>query len=265
MSKNESIRRDHDKERELNSDSSDSSQTTALGEAKPRRMQRLFLVALVLGGILVVGWLVRNQRRSADETNARDALRQLGALVVMDADRKHVHSVNLSLPAVDERFEEAMQLLPKLHDLEVLTLSGTAVTDKQLKYVAHCSRLTSLLLRRTGIGDAALDHITGLHDLVTLYLDRTNITADSLDRIGRLTNLAILDLSETKIDGDLAGLSSLNNLQHLLLNRVDLSDEAMETLGRLKRLRRLTIVDSHVSDQAINKLEQARPDIRVDR
>ncbi|MCA9230702.1 MAG: hypothetical protein KDA57_08620 [Planctomycetales bacterium] len=218
------------------------------------------LLFLVAGGI----WVFQSGRQSAAEQQARAELEMLGALVTLDASRAHVQGVNLSLPAVREQVELAMPLLAKLGYLEVLTLSNTAVTDEQMAHVAACRNLTSLVLKQTALGDAALVHIARLPRLSTLYLNESKITSEGLNEIGKLQGLTILDLSGTSLDGDLAGLATLGALKHLLLNGVELGETAVETIGKLPNLTRLTVNGSGLDAQAIEKLEQAKPGIRID-
>ena len=230
----------------------------------------LLAVLIVVVAVLVVAVVVGAPRqvwemyRARDEPDARKALKDLGALVVLDSSRKYAFSLNLGMPKVRDNLDAAIGHLPDLVYLENLALSKTTITDEQLANVAGLSYLASLRLGNTAVTDAGLFHITGLGNLRALYLGNTNITAKGLPMIGQIGSLAILDLSKTKVDGDFAALEKLDELKWLVIQDMEISDAAIDTLGRLPGLGRLSINRSQVSEEALARLKEAKPNIVID-
>jgi hypothetical protein len=213
-----------------------------------------------LSAALIYAWVEKERRLAVVEAEAARALKQLGALVMMDDRQQHVYSVDLRLAGVIDKIDAALLLLDQLPRLAVLQLSGTSVTDQQLRLIAGCRSLSLLALSQTSIGDQGLVHLTRLSRLQRLFAAETNITSGGLEQIAKLRRLEILDLSKTKIGGDLAPLADLDKVQHLLLNEVTLAAGAFETIAQMDSLRRLTIIGSRVESGVLAKLRAAKPD-----
>lgn len=244
------------------------------------RLGRSVLIAFLIIGAAGACYLGLGMWRGRNEGASGEALKEMGALIVMSSvgdyfsilegdfsaisGDKHVFSANLSLPKVRGRLDEALHFVPDLVYLEVIDLSRTTISDEQLASLAGLGRLTSITLNYTEIGDAGVAHLSGLGDLTALYLRETNVSAKGLNVIGRLPSLKILNLSKTKVEGDLAGLSKATNLNWLLMEGMEVSDAAIDTLAKLPILRRFTVIDGQVSEEAIARLRKAKPDITID-
>ena len=228
------------------------------------RIGRSILIAVLIVAVGLAAYKGREMYRALGEPDARKALEDLGALVVLNSSRKHAFSLNLGMPKVRDNLDVAVKHLPNLVYLENLALSKTTITDEQMANVAGLSYLTSLRLGSTAVTDVGLRHITGLGNLRALYLGNTNITAKGLPMIGNIGSLNILDLSKTKIDGDYAALANLKNLSWFVLQDMEVSDAAITTLSRLPKLGRLSLNRSQVSEEAIALLKEAKPNIVID-
>jgi hypothetical protein len=229
--------------------------------------RKIFVIATILSALsaaLFYGWVVKERNSVAAEAEAKRALKQLGALVIMDGNRQHVHSVDLRLAGVADKLDQAFHWLNQLPSLAIVQVSGTAVTDQQLGLIAGCRSLSMLGISQTAIGDEGLGHLTRLTNLERLFAADTCITSAGLERIAKLRRLQILELSRTKIGGDLAALADLDNLQHLLLSDVALGAEAIDTIVQMEGLRRLTITGNAVESTAITKLRAAKPNLTID-
>ena len=81
---------------------------------------------------------------------------------------------------------------PKLPEGPVveIDLSGTKVTDDNLRLLSELGELRTLNLHRTGISDAGIEHLMGLEHLTTLTLGDTRITNTGLKTLtkGRRSN-----------------------------------------------------------------------------
>ncbi|MGC8643967.1 MAG: leucine-rich repeat domain-containing protein, partial [Isosphaeraceae bacterium] len=115
-------------------------------------------------------------------------------------------------------------MLPKLWNLESLSLQECAVTAKGLAPLSRLNRLRELNLSRmnhirygvgpTGLSDACLVPIQGLTSLERLTLSGNRITDAGLAKLAGLSNLETLDLDATDVtDAGLVHLHALANLK----------------------------------------------------
>jgi Leucine-rich repeat (LRR) protein len=228
--------------------------------------KKLLPVLGVLGACLgavvaVVGvwWLLETGKNDA-ELAARDQLRQLEALIGMDASQDHVGTI-----IIRKNLDQALPLVGDLHRLTHLDLADTEFADQQAPLIVGLSRLNSLVLSNTKITDEGLMSLQGL-PVASLFLAGTAITPAAVDVISGIPSVQSLDLSRTNVQENLAPLARLPNLEWLLLNDVDLSnlgDDALDALARVPKLGRLTLKNTNISDAAVRRLKAARPGINI--
>ena len=78
--------------------------------------------------------------------------------------------------------------LPRLAQLQELSLGFTRITDAGLDRVKGLTQLRKLSLRYTNVTDAGLEQLKGLAGLQSLWLDRTKITDAGLNQLERFTS-----------------------------------------------------------------------------
>jgi hypothetical protein len=238
----------------------------ASAPVSPRRQSHWFAIA-ILAGMIALGtcWWVWSSRGAAErELAAKAELGKLGALVVMDADRQHVNSVNLSTLQSPDSLDRAVELLPQLPRIQSLHVEGTAFGDEHAAVVGRLNLLGDLALSNTKITDAALDELQGLSRLDTLYLLETAITSAGLSKISQIDSLKVLDISNTKVTGNFEPLRELTNLKHLLVQNLMLDAAAINAFGECPALSRLTLIGSTYPKEALDELRQKRPELAVD-
>lgn len=112
------------------------------------------------------------------------------------------------------------------------------------------------------------------------------VTDEDLAALGLLKSVRTLDLSDTKVSTpdylrEMTGLRSLNvsgtgvqntlgpvlptGLEELDLSRTEIGDFLLFDLAKFKNLRSLSVTESNVSEEAVTKLKQSRPAIRISR
>jgi MYXO-CTERM domain-containing protein len=91
--------------------------------------------------------------------------------------------------------------------LQTLDLSGTKVTDVELKDLAELKNVQLLDLSHTPVTDAGLKDLAGLENLQSLDLSSTNITDAGLMHLKRLKKLWWLSLRNTQVTD--AGIKAL--------------------------------------------------------
>ena len=102
--------------------------------APPHGWQRAVVVAAALAAIAVawMAWSHFGRLAIEKELAAKAVLADLGALVAMDSDRKHVNSVNLSTLKSPDSLDEAVGLLPALGAIKSLNspLGGRQIDSR---------------------------------------------------------------------------------------------------------------------------------------
>jgi Leucine-rich repeat (LRR) protein len=169
-----------------------------------------------------------------------------------------------------------IDILSGLTNLQKLSLADTKVND--IGALAGLTNLQELVLSDTQIGDIRV--LSGLTNLRILYLSRTQI--GNVNVLSGLTSLQFLNLSGTRVS-DIGALSGLTNLQELYLRdtqvsdvgclasltklqRLGLSRTKVNDIGGLSRLTRLQWLDltyTSVSDEQLNELKKALPDLVI--
>lgn len=82
--------------------------------------------------------------------------------------------------------KQSYELMDGLPNLEQIQLSGSNITDDELRVVSGALRLRGIGLDDTDITDKGLKHLKGLRDLETIQAERTNITNEAIQRtLGR--------------------------------------------------------------------------------
>jgi hypothetical protein len=154
---------------------------------------------------------------------------------------------------------------PLLASLETLSIQAS-ITDEGMACLRNCRKLKTLALGETRVSDAGLAHLSRLESLETLSMGATGVTDDGLAALRGLKNLKSLSLRSTKVHGPgLAHLEGLVALERLSLARTSLLDEGLETIARMKALKWLTLWESQVSPEAIDRLQAARPTLKIDK
>lgn len=239
---------------------------TAITSSRPR--WRAWFVVAIFATVLAGGlayWLRVGNLATARELAAKAELAKLGALVVMDSQRKHVDSVNLTTLKSADTLDQAVSLLAAMKHIRSLNVDGTKFQDRHALIVGQMTSLENLVLNRTAITDAALEKLVGLSQLKTLQLVDTSVTNAGMDSVGRMRALMIIDLSGAKVTGNFAPLGRLQGLKWLVAQRLSLEATAIAAIGECPSLGRLTLKDSTCPSVSLDELAQKRPGLTIDR
>lgn len=226
-------------------------------------------IASVLGILLVVVGVAglrywQGQQLVATEKEAAAKLKEMKALVGMDATRTSVATVTLVTISDPEIRKSAIALLPKLYRLTSLDIRQIPLTEEHLKAIAKCRKLQSLNLNECTLEDSAVKHLFRLKELQALYLTQTPITQAALPTIQNLSQLKILDLSETRVTGGLDPLSGIPQLEWLLLRSLQLQPKSLSALAKCKKLTRLSLAGTKVAADEISALKGQIAGLAVD-
>jgi internalin A len=138
--------------------------------------------------------------------------------------------------------------------VEVLDLTETPFSDRDMAHLRTFVRLQVLNLSYTDIGDLGLKEIQHLKQLEVLDLCGTNTSDVGMSALTKVTTLFVTRLDDTNIGGSggLASLASSIGLSELSLNRTRTSDSDFAKLAHLNSLTRLSVSGTNISGDFLN-------------
>ena len=150
--------------------------------------------------------------------------------------------------------------LPKLPQLAVLDLSGTAITDEAAESLSAMQGLRTLLVSDTKLGDAGIQHLTALPSLEILNLSGTSLSNDGVTALTKIQSLKKLNLSRTAIAGPCLGpLLRLVELRSLALDGTQADFDTEAGLDGFGRLAHLSLRQRAIGKAAIQDLQHCDP------
>jgi internalin A len=208
---------------------------TALGWLpSPERLQSVTLrqcrCVVDLGGLLVKATSLRSVYFSGTNL-AGKALRGLSSA-------KNLKFAELGGTGADD---ELLALLPT-HQLRVLDLKGTRVSNKGVAALANCPDLKVLDLSGTRVGDEGVSHLGELRELTFLDLSHTRVGDVGMQAVGHDLRLRELRLADTRVrDGGLVQFKNLVSLATLDLSGTGITDAGIGSLSAMSELVSLDI------------------------
>jgi hypothetical protein len=159
-------------------------------------------------------------------------------------------------------------VLMEFHFLTAPRPGARRVDDGGLAYLRRLDHLKHLNLRSTRITDRGLDTVAGLHRLQWLNLAYTSVTNAGLARLANLNELQCLDLHSARqvSDDGLVHLKGMAKLAELdLRDNPRITDAGLEPLRAMSSLRVLDLKGTAVTDQGVDRLRRALPNLDVRR
>ncbi len=95
--------------------------------------------------------------------------------------------------------DQAMLVIAKLTNLEILDLTQTDVTDQTISHLTGLTKLRVLILNGTRITNAGVAQIAQLTQLQELYLGNTRIDDAAVEHLKKMKDLDVLVLLDTGI------------------------------------------------------------------
>ena len=130
------------------------------------------------------------------QTKAVEALKELGAVIVVDAKSPGKPPIRLML-------------------------KGDTVTDKCLDHVLALSKLQEIEFNDTAVSGAGVKRLKGLPNLRDLILRNSILDDDDLENLEELTNIRKLTMNDNRITGSgLKYLKKLSKLKYLHLGEL---------------------------------------------
>lgn len=146
------------------------------------------------------------------------------------------------------------RVLPGTPATEV-DLSGTAVTNADLRLLSNRDEIRTLNLHRTGISDAGVEHLKSLSHLTTLTIGDTRVTNAGLEALTSLDQLQFIGLHGTRVnDEGVKHLKAFPHLKSLFLSKTDVTDESINTVKGLTDLELLWLAETRITDAGLAEL-----------
>jgi len=128
--------------------------------------------------------------------------------------------------------DKSMEFVAKLENLEYLELTDNHITDAGTRRIQCIQTLSTLDLTGTQVTDKIAEVVNQFHNLKSLVLSRTSVTNACLQQLQGSQKLESLGLSETGIDDDgIAHLAKFPNLMKLSLRDLNLTDRSLTSLS----------------------------------
>ena len=179
---------------------------------------------------------------------------------------------NLDLVATNAG-DEAMRFLAPLSELSYLQV-GEAVSDEGLIRICDVISLNTINISSPKITDAGLRDMWRMQRLTTLRLDHheAKITGEGFAPLTEAKQLGTLTVrSKAFTDKGMEYLSMMPQLRSLTIGNwhggsPELTDKGLLMLLELEKLRYLSIgiKNTQITDEALEKLKQANPDLRLE-
>ena len=166
--------------------------------------------------------------------------------------------------------DELMPHVATLKSVKEVSIEKGGFTDQHVRHLRKISSLNSLVLGDSELTDAGAEELAGIlarTEIENLCLDSAPITSAALSSISQVKSLMTLDLTATNVADDLTALAKMANLQWLLIRDMDLSklsEPSLTTLAELPELRRLTVTNTGLTTEAIQRLKRAKPGLNLE-
>lgn len=183
--------------------------------------------------------------------------------------------------------DKSCSVLAKLNNLRTLSLEKTAISDTCISELVKMKNLTRLFVNDTAIDGSGFKYFKSKID--EIYASRTHLNDSGLKFIGKMSQLNYLDISGTRItDKGLLYLAGIEGLQHLDLRdtaitskgvidllaktrnlitlhlaRTDLTNEVINSLSLAKTLKDLTLYNTRITIEGVEKLRVALPNTQI--
>jgi len=198
-------------------------------------------------------------------TESGTGQRRFWSEAIADVESGMAAEIDVDEP-IDDRKLEDLQRVPQL---EVLKLSQLRTSVAGLSSLRHVAQLRQLVLRGVPLDDAGLEQLAVLKRLQILNLPQTRVSNDGLRYLAAFPDLQLLRLGSPDLDDDgvrrIAELcrAELPQLRFLHLMAPEISDRGLAAVAEIKSLQSFYLDDSTVTDDGLDRLILARPDLHI--
>lgn len=174
---------------------------------------------------------------------------------------KQLENANFHFTPVNDAGLAGISTVTGLERLEIVHCHFTDAGTAPLAKLVNLERLQIGSRDATG---AAVKPLVGLKKLRELDLHDNQATVEGLRYAGEIPSLRVLRVYGGIKDEGAEAIAQLANLEWLVASGAGFTDAALGHFSRLTKLKRLEIQGSKgVTDEAVAKLKQARPELEV--
>jgi hypothetical protein len=166
-------------------------------------------------------------------------------------DRLYIQAQGYRTPRLNIT-DDGLKFLAHLSSLSHLMINDAPITGRGLEHLANPALLVSMSFDSTDFDDEGLRHISLAHHLKTLRLRQTRVSGIGLANLKQLQELEELDLMDSPVtDTGVASMSNFEKLRLLDLSRSRITDECVKNLSQLKELQVLRLYGTRLSNADI--------------
>lgn len=154
--------------------------------------------------------------------------------------------------------DQDLKIISLIPNLIFLNISNNRIKGSGLRHLSKLKKLSTLCINHSEIQVNALNQLVALKALGSLCMQGKSINDVHVQQIANVKPLKELLLIDTQVtDQGLVPLINLKNLTDLDLSNTQISDEALETLLKITKLQRLVVRDTKLSAATIDALRDA--------
>lgn len=247
----------------------DATDTTCTASRYNRRLFQYSVRTLLVFTLMVsvaLSWLAVKMLQARKQTEAVQAIRQLGAssrpLLWGSGSVTYEHELT---PGGSTRGPEILRNVlgnDFFAKVTKVTLSGPRTTDAELEHLRALPPLKTLYLIDTQITGAGMRQLNELGELECLVLQGQQVSDAGLEDIKGMTRLRRLDLCGDRItDAGMRVLETLVSLEELDLSQSRITGMGLRHLRGLQQLRTLTLDITRLTNVGVDHL-QALPQLQ---
>jgi Leucine-rich repeat (LRR) protein len=170
----------------------------------------------------------------------------------------------LSLYGCKEVNGEGFEGLTHLPSLASIELTRTGITDASLLHVARIPNLFDLDLGHTQITDHGVSGLKVASNLDSLQLQDTLVEGKCLAALSTLPNLRVLNLSRTPLaTGSFKDCAPFRSLIFLYVSNTNIGDEDLLRIAEICDLQAISIRQTRITDEAIERFKELEPDCEI--
>jgi hypothetical protein len=144
-----------------------------------------------------------------------------------------------------------------LGDIVMVSLSGEAVADDDIEFLASSRSLREMLLVNTSVSAEGLSVVSGLKELRGVVLfGPAGGGVQSLQSSNKLTTLVIR--SPLFEDSDLGVVAKFRGLRTLALSDTDITDAGVARISEMQSLRDVALRNARITDLAVRHLSSLK-------
>lgn len=162
--------------------------------------------------------------------------------------------------------DQDLKIISLIPNLLFLNISNNRIEGSGLRHLSNMKKLSSLCIKHSEIRVDALNQLVALKALGSLCMQGKSINDAHVRQITNVKQLTVLILIDTRVtDQGLIPLVNLKNLTYLDLSNSQISDEALGTLLKIKKLQKLVVRDTKLSAATIDTLREAGIEVVTDK